>query len=143
MVRTFWETHKIWKNLPYGFYKSADLLSKCQNHEEDFFKLRELLKKSVGMFLNMFHLFIVWNPIQLLRSITQNFQNGISNCFHFVLWWSFSLNSLNILSISTLSTALKCFSEISRFHNLTDYHSVKKNDCRVRNSLQKYLKFKR
>ena len=36
-VRTFWETHKIWKNLPHGFDKSADLLSKRQNHEEDFF----------------------------------------------------------------------------------------------------------
>ena len=45
-VRTFWETHKIWKNLPHGFDKSADLLSKCQNHEEDFFKLCVLLKKS-------------------------------------------------------------------------------------------------
>ena len=37
-VRTFWETHKIWKN-SHGFDKSADLLSKRQNHEEDFFKL--------------------------------------------------------------------------------------------------------
>ena len=45
-VRTFWETHKIWKNLPDGFDKSADLLSKRQNHEEDFFKLCVLLKKS-------------------------------------------------------------------------------------------------
>ena len=45
-VRTFWETHKIWKNLPHGFDKSADLLSKCQNHEKDFFKLCVLLKKS-------------------------------------------------------------------------------------------------
>ena len=45
--RTFWETHKIWKkNLPHGFHKSADLLSKRQNHEEDFFKLCVLLKKS-------------------------------------------------------------------------------------------------
>ena len=35
-VRTFWETHKIWKNHPYGFDKSADLLSKRQNHMEDF-----------------------------------------------------------------------------------------------------------
>ena len=35
-VRTFWETHKIWKNLPHGFDKSANLLS--QNHEEDFLK---------------------------------------------------------------------------------------------------------
>ena len=25
-VRTFWETHKIWNNLPHGFDKSADLL---------------------------------------------------------------------------------------------------------------------
>ena len=36
-VRTFWETHKIWKNFPHGFDKSADLLSKRQNHEEDIF----------------------------------------------------------------------------------------------------------
>ena len=45
-VRTFRETHKILKNLPRGFDKSADLLSKHQNHEEDFFKLCVLLKKS-------------------------------------------------------------------------------------------------
>ena len=45
-VRTFWETHKIWTNLPCGFDKSADLLSKRQNHKEDFFKLCVLLKKS-------------------------------------------------------------------------------------------------
>ena len=38
-VRTFLETHKIWKNLPYGFDKSADLLSKRQNHKEDFFQI--------------------------------------------------------------------------------------------------------
>ena len=38
-VRTFWETHKIWKNLPHGFDKSADLLSKRQNHVEDFFQI--------------------------------------------------------------------------------------------------------
>ena len=36
-VWTFWETHKIWKNLLHGFEKSADLLSKRQNHKEDFF----------------------------------------------------------------------------------------------------------
>ena len=34
-VRSFWETHKI----PHGFDKSADLLSKRQNHEEDFFQI--------------------------------------------------------------------------------------------------------
>ena len=45
-VGTFWETHKIWKNLHHGFDKSADLLSKRQNYEEDFFKLCVLLKKS-------------------------------------------------------------------------------------------------
>ena len=45
-VQTFWETHKIWKNLPYGFDKSADLLSKRQNHKADFFKLCVLFKKS-------------------------------------------------------------------------------------------------
>ena len=36
---------KFQKNL-HGFDKSADLLSKRQNHEEDFFKLCVLLKKS-------------------------------------------------------------------------------------------------
>ena len=38
-VRTIWETHKIWKNIPCGFDKSADLLSKRRNHEEDFFQI--------------------------------------------------------------------------------------------------------
>ena len=33
-------------SLPHGFDKSADLLSKRQNHEEDFFKLLVLLKNS-------------------------------------------------------------------------------------------------
>ena len=37
---------KFEKNLPRGFDKSADLLTKRQNHEEDFFKLCVLLKKS-------------------------------------------------------------------------------------------------
>ena len=37
---------KFEKNLPHGFDKWADLLSKRQNHEEDFFKLCVLLKKS-------------------------------------------------------------------------------------------------
>ena len=37
-VWTFWEAQKIWKNIPHGFDKSADLLSKRQNHEEDFFQ---------------------------------------------------------------------------------------------------------
>ena len=45
-VWTFLETHEIRKNLPHGFDKSADLLSKRQNHEDDFFKLCVLLKKS-------------------------------------------------------------------------------------------------
>ena len=34
------------KNLPHDFDKSADLLSKQQNYEGDFFKLCVLLKKS-------------------------------------------------------------------------------------------------
>ena len=37
---------KFEKNLPHGFEKSAELLSKRQNHDEDFFKLCALLKKS-------------------------------------------------------------------------------------------------
>ena len=45
-VRTFWETHKIWKILPNGFDKSADLLSKHQNHGEDFFSNYVCFSKS-------------------------------------------------------------------------------------------------
>ena len=37
---------KFEKNIPHGFDKSADLLSKRQKHEEDFFKLCALLRKS-------------------------------------------------------------------------------------------------
>ena len=37
---------KFEQNLPHGFDKSNGLLSKLQNHEEDFFKLCVLLKKS-------------------------------------------------------------------------------------------------
>ena len=37
---------KFEKNLPHGFDKSADLLSKRQNHEKDFFKFCVLLRKS-------------------------------------------------------------------------------------------------
>ena len=37
---------KFEKNLPHGFDKSTDLLSKRQNHEEDLFKLCVLLKNS-------------------------------------------------------------------------------------------------
>ena len=44
-VRTFWEALKIWKNLPYGFDKSADLLSERQLYEI-FFKICVLLRKS-------------------------------------------------------------------------------------------------
>ena len=56
-VQTFWETHKIWKNLPHGFDKSADLPSKRLNHEEDFFKLCVLLKKS-----ELYHVYAVLDP---------------------------------------------------------------------------------
>ena len=35
-VRTFWEHTNFEKNLPHGFDKSADLLSKRQNHKEVF-----------------------------------------------------------------------------------------------------------
>ena len=39
------EKHKNLKQLPHGFDKSA-VISKRQNHGDDFFKLCELLKKS-------------------------------------------------------------------------------------------------
>ena len=35
---------KFEENLPHGSDKSADLLSKHQNHEEDFFKICVLIK---------------------------------------------------------------------------------------------------
>ena len=41
-----WKTNKIWKNLPHGFDKSADLPSKRQNHEEDFFSNYMCFSKS-------------------------------------------------------------------------------------------------
>ena len=47
---------KFEKILPHGFDKSADLLSKCQNHGEDFFKLCALLKKSELYANNFVHL---------------------------------------------------------------------------------------
>ena len=50
-VQTFWKAHKIWKNLPHGFDKSADLLSKRQNHEADFFKLFVLLLNKSELYL--------------------------------------------------------------------------------------------
>ena len=37
---------KLKENFPHGFDKSADLLSKRQNHEEDFFKFYVFLRKS-------------------------------------------------------------------------------------------------
>ena len=41
------EKHKKFEiNLPYGFDKSDDLLDKHQNHEDFFFKLCVILKKS-------------------------------------------------------------------------------------------------
>ena len=54
-VRNFWETHKIWKNLPRGFDKTADLFSKCQNHEEDFFSNYVCFSKGPNFdFVSMF-----------------------------------------------------------------------------------------
>ena len=38
-LKSFWETHEIWKNLSRGFDKPAYLRSKRQNHEEDFFQI--------------------------------------------------------------------------------------------------------
>ena len=84
-VRTSWETHKIWKNLPHGFDKSADLLSKRQNHEEDFFKLCVLLKKSelytitwAEKFINRCrdfsksHFFFPWVKVQYTLNYTHS-----------------------------------------------------------------------
>ena len=58
-VRTSWETHKIWKNLPHGFVKSADLLSKRQNHEDDFLKFRVCFSKSPNYTLASLYLSIM------------------------------------------------------------------------------------
>ena len=45
---------KFEKNLPHGFDKSADLLSKRQNHEEDFFSNYVCFSKSLN-FNNILH----------------------------------------------------------------------------------------
>ena len=44
-VRTFWEAHIIWKNLPHGFDMTVNQLI-WQNHEDDFFKFCVFLEKS-------------------------------------------------------------------------------------------------
>ena len=51
-LRVKFRLSKIHKNIPYGFDKSADLLIKCQNHVEDFFKLCVFLKKSELYMMN-------------------------------------------------------------------------------------------
>ena len=48
-------TQNLKKNLLHGFYKSADLLSKHQNHDEGFFKLCVLLKMSKLYFIKFGH----------------------------------------------------------------------------------------
>ena len=70
-VRTFWEIHKIKKNLPRGFDKSADLLSKRQNHEEHFFqimcasqKVRTLSKNRLWQ-LSIVYLWLQWWQVSL------------------------------------------------------------------------------
>ena len=69
---------KFEKNLPHGFDKSADLLSNRQNHEEDFFKLCLLLKKS-ELYVYRRHggnempLCSVFHPIVLCRRIMPHY----------------------------------------------------------------------
>ena len=88
--RTFWETHKIWKkNLPHGFHKSADLLSKRQNHEEDFFKLCVLLKKS--------ELYI---DIVLTMKNVPCFSEILKGTSYFILWLLYKMDWSITLSIS-------------------------------------------
>ena len=52
---------KFKKKLPHGFDKSADFLSKLQNHEEEFFKSYVLLKK--------FKLYLNW--VSVLNTETE------------------------------------------------------------------------
>ena len=40
------EALKVWKDLPHGFDKTVDLLSKRQKNEEDFFKICMLFRKA-------------------------------------------------------------------------------------------------
>ena len=61
-VRTFWETHQIWKkNLPHGFDKSAE----NQDHEEDFFQIMCASQK-----------------VRALIWLTYNFATGTSDFTH-------------------------------------------------------------
>ena len=73
--RTFWETHKIWKNLPHGFDKSADLLSKCQNHEEDFFQIMCATQK-VWFLIEIENLFIKYSVCTSPIELKQMFQSS-------------------------------------------------------------------
>ena len=64
------------KNLPHGFDKSADLLSKRQNHEEDFFKLCVLLKKS-----ELYSSMLLWVNSRLSNQDLWDISANLNNCF--------------------------------------------------------------
>ena len=86
-VWTFWETHKIWKKLPHGFDKSADLLSKRQNHEKDFFKFCVLLKKS-ELYSEMLRIvighFCLREKMKIFLRLSHLYQSsGLQNFDHF------------------------------------------------------------
>ena len=80
--RTFWETQKIQKNLPHGLDKSADLLGKRQNHEDDFYKLCVLLEKS--------------KLYQTLPSPKQTNMSWKRCKWPFFFWWRFKKSLLKI-----------------------------------------------
>ena len=73
-VRTFWETPKIWKNLPHSFDKSADLLSKRQNHEEDFFQIMCASQKVSDLLYEFLKIsnFLLKNKVHFTEKVTKS-----------------------------------------------------------------------
>ena len=72
-VRTFWEMHKIWKNLPHDFDKSADLLSKRQNLEEDFFQIMSASQKVQTLYNDYNVVEFLSSFFILLKSLKKSF----------------------------------------------------------------------
>ena len=97
-VWTFWKTHKIWKNLPYGFDKSADLLSKRQNQ-------------------------IFSNCVCFSKS--PNFIWWIANVANFMsLWWKLTCNNLQTTSASTSHDKVN---HVNQKNSVKRQHSVNSN----------------
>ena len=84
-IRTFLKRNIIWKNLPRGFKKPADLLSKRQNHEEVYFliicasqKVRTLTDSGISRL--KFQLFGKADGFSYVFVNEQGAKNSCTNC---------------------------------------------------------------